>query len=257
MNWSSDYLVVFATDVTDAVVRKHVSTTYVVGDISPFGNVSLIFKHSDIPSYLLLMLFDVFIETGHRIFYIFRGFDTGLDISNDFHIDTSLFGILRGLLFETSQFVELGLKLFDFPLELRLFAVGFESFDAGRFNLFDFIFEHVQSRLLAIGEHFAPFRYIENSLRGVFGVELIDSIDILLIEYLQSDELTTRGVVRRQLYLPFVGLLFEHELARVGVAKLIGELKKAVVNFGDGVHRYTSLRFRLFDGIFHHRKGLI
>ena len=156
MNWSSDYLVVFAADIADAVVRKHVSTTYVVVDISLFGNVSLSFKHPDIPSYLLLMLFDVSIELGHRVLYIFGGLNFGLDVSN-FHIDVSLFGISRGLLFETSQFVELGLKLFDFPLELRLFAVGFEPLYAGRFDIFDFIFEHIQSGLLAIGEHLAPF----------------------------------------------------------------------------------------------------
>lgn len=92
MNWSSDYLVVLATDIADAVVREHVSTTYIVLDISSLGNVSLIFKHSDIASDFLLMLFDVSIELGHRVLYIFGGLNFGLDVSN-FHIDVSLFGI--------------------------------------------------------------------------------------------------------------------------------------------------------------------
>lgn len=96
MNRSSDYLVVFATHIADAVVREHISTTYIVLDISSLGNVSLIFKHPDIPSDFLLMLFDVSIELCHRVFDISRRFDVGLYVSN-FHIDTSLFGISRGL----------------------------------------------------------------------------------------------------------------------------------------------------------------
>lgn len=91
MNWSSDYLVVFATDVADAVVREYVATTYVVVDISSLGEVSLGFKHPDISSYLLLMFFDVSIEFGHRVLYIFGGLNFGLDISNSLHIDVSLY----------------------------------------------------------------------------------------------------------------------------------------------------------------------
>ena len=91
MNWSSDYLVVFPTDVTDAVVREHIAAAYIVLDIPLLGNVSLIFKHPDIPSDFLLMLFDVSIELGHRVLYIFGGLNFGLDISNCLHIDVSLY----------------------------------------------------------------------------------------------------------------------------------------------------------------------
>ena len=157
MNWSSDYLVVLATNIADAVVREHISTTYIVVDVSPFGNVFFSLKLVDTPSDTLLPLFGVDVCAYHRIFYISRRLYRGLDIFDSLHIDTSLFAISRGLLFETSQFVELGLKLFDFSLELHLFAVGFEPFDTGRFNLFDFIFEHIEPRLLAVGEHLSPF----------------------------------------------------------------------------------------------------
>lgn len=93
MNWSSDYLVVFATDIADAVVREHVAAAYIVLDIPLLGEVSLSLKLFDIASDFLLMLFDVSIELGHRIFYIFGGLNFGLDVSNSFHIDVSLFGI--------------------------------------------------------------------------------------------------------------------------------------------------------------------
>lgn len=91
MNWSSDYLVVFATDVADAVVREHVAAAYVVVYVSPLGEVSLGFQHSDISSYLLLMFFDVYICAYHRVLYIFGGLNFGLDISNSLHIDVSLY----------------------------------------------------------------------------------------------------------------------------------------------------------------------
>ena len=91
MNWSSDYLVVFATDIADAVVREHVAAARVVGDIFSLGNISLSLKLVDTPSDTPLSLFGVDVAAYHRILYIFRGFDAGLDISNCLHIDTSLY----------------------------------------------------------------------------------------------------------------------------------------------------------------------
>ena len=247
MNWSSDYLVVFPTDVADTIQGQHVSTARVVGDISPFGNVCLSLKLVDTPSDTLLPLFGGDVAAYHRILYISRRLNFGLDISNCLHIDTSLFRISRGLLFETSQSGELRFELgflsfvlFYLSLELHFGRVGFKPFDAGRFNLFDFAFEDIQSSLLDVGEHIFPFRDIEDPAFAFFGLKLIYPIDILLIEDAQSDILPPGAIIRRQLYLPFVDLLFEPELARIGISQFICELILIVADFGDFVHIDTS-----------------
>ena len=91
MNWSSDYSVVFPTDVADTIIRKHVSTARVIADIFSLGNVFFSLKLVDTPSDTLLPLFGVDVCAYHRIFYISRRLYRGLDIFDSLHIDTSLF----------------------------------------------------------------------------------------------------------------------------------------------------------------------